>query len=184
MTARTLTALRIGGRAILILLASLAFGVALTSAASAEPIATVVADPSTAKPALPPPPVAEVAPAVGSGSAVKPSDTLADPVDDPIEAVYDVRSSWREGWALGLLAALVIVSRGLGTARRRWPSSGLLRWMGGRPGLLVLGVGTVGAAAFDALALGGSWFAAAIAAIGAALALLEPGGKKENEVAA
>jgi hypothetical protein len=114
-------------------------------------------------------------PAPAPAPTLVPADKLHDPIEAPIAAIGDVRAAWREGWALGLLVALVIVARGLGTARRRWPASRLLSWLSGRTALVVLGVGTTGAAAVDAIALGGSWLAAAAAAAGALLALIEPG---------
>ena len=122
--------------------------------------------------------VAEVSLPPGDAPAApvaRPSDALHDPIDDLGGAIDDAAAAKRQGWPLGLLVGVVLVSRGLGTARRRWPGVSALRWMAGRAGLLTIGAGAVAAAAVDALALGGSWFAAAAAAIGAALALLDPG---------
>lgn len=128
------------------------------------------------------PVIALTAPHTGSASAVpamaspaqRPSDEIANPVDDPIGAINDAREAQRQNWALFGLAIAIMVSRGLGTLRSRYPASKLLARMTGRPGLIVAGVGFVGASAFDALALGGSWYAVVVAAIGALLSLLVP----------
>jgi hypothetical protein len=119
-----------------------------------------------------PEPVALV-PAAGGGSA-RPSDALRDPLDNLGGAIDDVSAARRHGWALGALVGLILIARSLGKARKRWPASRALAWMGGRVGGVVIGVGVVGSSAFDAIALGGSWVAAGYAAIGAALYLLMP----------
>lgn len=127
---------------------------------------------------IPPPPPGAVTPATssasGSGSGARPSDELADPVEDPIGAVADARDAQRQGWPVFALVAIVMLSRGIGTAHRRWPASRWLAWLGGKPALAVGGVGVVAGAAFDALVLSGSWWAALIAAAGAFLLLVSP----------
>ena len=128
--------------------------------------------PGSAAPAIPPP-----TEATGSGSAAQPpSASLHDPIVDPAGAISDAREAKRHGWALAAIVVLILLARGLGTARKRWPGSRALRWMAGRAGLVVIGVGVVGCAAFDAVILGGSWLAAAYAAIGAGLSWMAPGG--------
>jgi hypothetical protein len=116
--------------------------------------------------------------------APRPSDQLHDPLTDLGGAIDDAEAARRQGWPILVLVGVVLVSRGLGTARRRWPGSRALRWMSGRAGLLTIGSGAVAAAAFDAFVLGGSWFAAGYAALGAALALIDPGptAQKDAEV--
>jgi hypothetical protein len=112
---------------------------------------------------------------IGSGSSVTPADQLHDPVVDPLGALDDVRAAKKIGWPLALLAGLVMVVRGLQTAASRWPSVGALAWLGtGVRAVVLAGVATVSAAAYNSLALGGTWFAVAVAAVGAALWLLAP----------
>jgi len=142
----------------------------LAYAISCIPTAGIAsADPAPVELTSPPP-----APATVDPTAPRPSDRLHDPLTDPAGAIDDAVAARRQGWPLLALVVLILVSRGLGKARTRWPSSRSLAWMGGRAGLVVIGAGIVAGAAFDALALGGSWFAAGAAAIGAALALLDP----------
>lgn len=97
------------------------------------------------------------------------------PPSDAIDGVEDVRDAARShGWALGALVGLILVGRTMRRARRRWPASRALAWMGGPAGLIVGGSAIVASAAYDALALGGSWLAAGFAAVGAVLYLLDP----------
>jgi hypothetical protein len=111
----------------------------------------------------------------GSGSAVvAPADGLHDPVIAPVEAYDDFRAAQKIGWPLALLAALVMLTRGLATASTKWSISWLAFLSKGAAAVILAGLGTCGAAAFNTLALGGTWFAVATAAIGAALALIQP----------
>lgn len=154
---------------LLVLLAAAALAYAISCiptlgvARAAEP--PIAAQLGEQAPAASPPPAA----------SPRPSDALHDPVLDPAGAIDDAAAAKRQGWPILVLVGVVLVSRGLGTARRRWPGSRALRWMSGRAGLITIGSGAIAAAAFDALVLGGSWFAAGYAALGAALALIDPG---------
>lgn len=116
----------------------------------------------------------------GSGSSspapvIAPADKLRDPVSDPVGAFDDVRAARKLGWPLALLAVLIMVARGLQSAGQRWPNSRWLSWLNtGARAFVIAGAATVAAASFNTLALGGTWFAVAMAAVGAALALLAP----------
>jgi hypothetical protein len=115
-------------------------------------------------------------PATTTGPAPKaPSVELHNPVTDPIAAFDDVKAAKKLGWPLALLALLIMLTRGLGTIGTRWGSMSWLAWLGkGSTAVIVSGVGTVATAAFNTLALGGTWFAVMMAAAGAFFALLAP----------
>ncbi len=124
-------------------------------------------------------PAASEGSSAGSGSATtptKPSDALANPVDDPLEAINDARQAFKQGWAVGLLAIVVMLTAGLARAGQKWPTAKPLAWIAKKKWALlaISGAGLVGAAAYNALALGGSPYAALLAAGGAVLALVMP----------
>lgn len=122
-------------------------------------------------PDIEPPPVSEP-PIVN----VRPSETLHDPLTDLGASIDDLAAARHVGWALATLGALIMLSRSLQVAGRRWPAVGWLAWLNtGSRGFALAGLAAVGAAAFDALALGGTWLAVAFAAFGSLLALLSPG---------
>ncbi|MEO7895901.1 MAG: hypothetical protein ABIR65_01260 [Pseudolysinimonas sp.] len=103
-----------------------------------------------------------------------PADALHDPLVAPAAAFDDVRAAQKIGWPLAVLAVLVMLSRVLGGAGTRW-SVPWLAWLAkGTAAFVVGGLGSVSAAAFNALALGGTWFAVVAAAVGAGLALTSP----------
>lgn len=111
----------------------------------------------------------------GSGSAVPaPADQLHNPVDAPVAAYDDFKAAQKIGWPLALLAALVMLTRGIATAATRWSISWLAWLAKGAAATAISGAGAIGAAAFNTLALGGTWFAVAVAAMGALLALMTP----------
>lgn len=120
-------------------------------------------------------------PGPGSGAIVSPTpaDHLHDPLTSPGEAWADEKIAWTTSWVTGIFAALVLVTKGLGTARttlRGWPVlGGIAVWLAiGKRAVIVAGVGTVAATAYNALVSGGSWAAAVIAAIVAGVGLLHP----------
>jgi hypothetical protein len=118
---------------------------------------------------------AAVVAAEPAAPAPRPSDQLHDPLTDLGGAIDDARREGQaHGWALGAIVGLVLLSRALRKAHKRWPTLTTLRWMAGPAGLVVFGAGIIGSAAFDAFIFGGSWLAAGYAAIGAALYLLDP----------
>lgn len=106
----------------------------------------------------------------------RPPGGLANPVDDPIGAYSDARAALEQGWAVFVLAVIVMTTAGLSRAAGRWPNARLLAWFVRNKTAIyiVAGVGTVAAAALDALWLGGTWYAAGYAALGAFLTLVAP----------
>jgi len=124
---------------------------------------------------------AVVAPATtgsGSGSQVAPADQLHDPVVDPTAAFNDAMAMKKIGWPLALLASLIMLARGVQSAAKRWPDVKAVAWLGsGSRAFAIAGALTIGAAAFNVLAKGGTWYAVAIAAAGALFALLAPAPK-------
>jgi hypothetical protein len=119
---------------------------------------------------------------IGSGSGStepappKPSDSLDNPVDDPVAAWNDLKAAKKLGWAAAILAGLVMAAAGLARAGERWPSSRFLAWFIEHKTVIfvVSGVGAVSAAAFNTLVLGGTMMAVVFAAAGAALAMMTP----------
>lgn len=116
----------------------------------------------------------------GSGSATpaptQPSDALANPVDDPIEAYSDLKAAKRLGWAPFLLAIVVMLTAAFARAGQKWPAVKPLAWVAKKKWALlaISGAGLVAAASYNALALGGSAYAALLAAGTAVLALIRP----------
>lgn len=118
---------------------------------------------------------AELAPgpagAASPAPAPKPSDQLDDPLAAPGDAYADLVAAKRSGgWALALLAGLVMLTRTLA----RLPGAVGAWWRVGARATGLASAGAIGAAAFDALALGGTWIAVLFAAAGAGFALLAP----------
>ena len=113
---------------------------------------------------------AEVQQGAGSASAPAPADSLANPVDDPVEAYSDLKAAKKQGWALGILAAFIMLAAAIGRAATKWPTWPVLNWINQHKKITiaVAFVGITASAVFNALALGGSWYAA-IGAGGAAL---------------
>ncbi len=110
------------------------------------------------------------------GASPAPSDALANPVDDPIEAYSDLKGAKKQGWAVFLLACVVMLAAGLARAADKWPTVKPLAWIKANKWALLItsGAGLVAAAAYNALALGGSPYAAVLAAAGAVLTLIAP----------
>jgi hypothetical protein len=100
------------------------------------------------------------------------SSSLADPTVAPIQAVSQLAQLEHVGWPLALLAVLIMLSRaGVALAPRYALTAKLER---GKRLMVVAGVGTVAAAAFNTVALGGSWTAALVGAAGVVFAMLSP----------
>lgn len=116
------------------------------------------------------------APSATSAAEVTPAEKLRNPADDPIGAFDDARAAYKQGWAFFLLACLVMLTAGLVRAAKKWPSSMLLAWFVTHATLLYVieCVGAVAAAAFDALARGGTWYAVGYVALGAVLTIIAP----------
>jgi len=110
----------------------------------------------------------------------KPADALHNPVTEPRASWDDVDAARKKaGWPLAVLASLIMLARGLGYAGDRWSQVKVLSPLGGLAGTVIAGAGAVGAAGFDVLADGGSWFAVAVAALGAFFLLLHPNPPKK-----
>lgn len=110
----------------------------------------------------------------GSGSAVAaPADQLPDAVAHPADAITAEKAAYNKaGWPLAVLAGLIMIGRGLGAVSKKWAP---LAWLGkGRAAVLAAGGVTLAIAAFNALALGGTWYAAIVAAASAGFALMRP----------
>lgn len=133
------------------------------------------------------PPAAAAAPvdagsAAGSGSATTPTPTPAEKlhnvVDDPLAAISDARALYKQGWAIFLLGLVVMTTATFARAAAKWPTVSLFAFFEKHKTviLVVSGIGATAAAAFNAIALGGTWFAAAYAALGAAFTMVAPTG--------
>jgi pheromone shutdown protein TraB len=130
-----------------------------------------------AAPEAAPAPTAVTAPAPAPAAAVTapapkgPADELDNPLDHPADAYADLVAAKRSGgWALALLAGLVMLAR----MAVRLPG-GIGAWLGVGTRATVVAVVTAGAvAAYDALALGGRLSSVLFAVVGAALALMMP----------
>jgi hypothetical protein len=109
----------------------------------------------------------------GSDSATVPADQLPDVAANPAAAISAEKAAYnKEGWPLALLAGLIMLGRGVGFFAKKWAP---LAWLGkGRAAVITAGVVTLAAAAFNALALGGTWYAALVAAAAAGFALMKP----------
>ncbi len=119
-----------------------------------------------------PAPIATTVIAAPASSAPVTADQLHDPAIQPVEAWDDAKAARKLGWPVALLAALIMLSRGIGTAGRNVPWLGWLNK--GRAAVIVAGVGTVATAGFNAVGLGGTWFAVLMAAAAAFFALIPP----------
>lgn len=112
-----------------------------------------------------------------SGSAAAaPADSLHDPLSAPAAAFDDLKAAKKVGWPLAILAGAVIVSRLLGRA------GGIFKPLAsGKAALVVGAVGAASCSAYNALALGGSWLAVAMALVVAAAAYWDSHAKPKAE---
>lgn len=107
--------------------------------------------------------------ASGSGSA-QPSDALHDPLKEPAAAIDDIKQAKKQGWAITVLVLLIGCTKlltFLPGAVGKWFATGK-RAMAVAGGLAIL------VALYNALALGGSWYAAGSAAVVSLIGLLSP----------
>lgn len=114
--------------------------------------------------------------AVGSGSAAPTAaatpPVLHDPIAAPIEAVSDLKQAKRQGWAALAFAVLVMLTRLGVRASERYKS---LAFLGkGNAHIALAATAAFALAAYNALALGGSLYAALYAAGGVALYAIMP----------
>lgn len=118
----------------------------------------------------------------GSGSAItapaRPSDAVANPLDDPQEALTEVKAAKKQGWPLFVLMSLVMIAKLVQGAGKRWPDNRIMKWLNtDSRSFIIAGIGTVGSAAFDVAFQHGGWPAIMFAGIGAGLALMQPHSK-------
>lgn len=128
-------------------------GVALATANAAE------------EPASPPAVAATVGSgSVGSGSgALAPAQAFPDPVDSPAATIDTLKSAKAIGWACLAFAVLTVLARVAGRLGRdtKW-----LAWLGkGKAAVMVGAGGALALATYNALALGGTLLAAALAGL-------------------
>jgi hypothetical protein len=157
-----------------ILVLGLFVGFATTMGAGVLGYATAHGDSGSAAIAAPPADThALPAPALtGSGSDVAPADKLHDPLAAPIAAFDDVLAAKKLGWPILVLVALILISRVLARV------GGVFKPLGsGKAALGIAAVGTFAITAYNAVALGGSWFAAVTAAVVAGFAAWDAGAK-------
>lgn len=103
------------------------------------------------------------------------ADKLHDPMVDPIGAFDDLKAAKKVNWPLALLAGLILLTKGLATASKKWPSFSGFSWLNkGKVAVVVAGILTVAVAAFNSLALGGTWFAVMSAAAATLFSLMVP----------
>jgi hypothetical protein len=100
---------------------------------------------------------------VGSGSEAAPAapaSQLHDPVGSPAAAFDDIKAAKKLGWGLMVLAALIMLCRVLGRLGGKFKVLAT-----GRVAVVVAAVSTLAVTSYNALALGGTWMAAASAAV-------------------
>ena len=109
----------------------------------------------------------------GAGSAeAPPSTTIDDPIVAPSAAWDDLKAARKTSWPLAVLAGLIMLARLAGSAGSKMKA---LAWLGkGKAAFAAAGVLAVATAAFDVLALGGSWVSVLTAAAAAGFALMVP----------
>jgi hypothetical protein len=109
----------------------------------------------------------------GSGSAIaSPADQLPNIATNPVKAFDAEKAAYKLGWPLAVLAAIIMLGRGVGQLGKKlaW-----LAWLNrGKAAVITAGVVTVAIAGFNALALGGTWYAALLAVATAGFALMKP----------
>ena len=109
--------------------------------------------------------------------ALAPSEKLHNPVDDPMAAIETVKAQKKQGWAVTILGCIVMLTAGLARGIQKWPNSKVFAWFAKNKAAvyIIAGLGVTGAAAFNALALGGTWVAAGYAGAGALFLMVHPG---------
>ncbi len=113
--------------------------------------------------------------AVGSAGPVASAPQapeLHNPITHPAAALSDLQQAKKSGWALALFALLVMFTRAGVHASSQFKSLAFLAK--GRTHIVFAAVGALGLAGYNALALGGSLYAALIAAGGALLYAVLP----------
>lgn len=124
----------------------------------------------TVEPFAPQPTETALAPDATAAPATEqtaPADALHDPLTNPAGAYDDIRAAKRTGWGAVFLVVLIMAC---GVASR---ISASLSWLAKPRVLLAVGsLGTFGATAYNAIALGGTWVAALAAAVPPLIAVM------------
>lgn len=103
----------------------------------------------------------------------KPSDTVVNPVTQPVQAWSDEKAARKVGWPLAIWLGLVMLGKGLAYSRDKFKTTPVIgklaAWLAkGKGAMILAAIGGCGAAGYDTVVNGGSWVAALVAA-GAAL---------------
>lgn len=101
-------------------------------------------------------------------AAADPVSLPPDPVVDPAAAFDSFRALYKIGWPITVIAGIAVLARLLGRFVPKF------KFLSGKPAAVIAVVAAVGAAAFDVLALGGSWGSVVMAAITSLLTLWNP----------
>jgi hypothetical protein len=91
-----------------------------------------------------------------------------DPLTDPSAAFNSFQALYKISWPLAVIAGVAVIARLLGRFAPK------LSFLAGRPAAVVAVVAACSAAAFDVLALGGSWASVVVAAVTSLLTLWQP----------
>lgn len=106
------------------------------------------------------------APATGSGSAIAPlpqASGVVDPLEQPIAAITEFQLAKKTGWPLAVLLVLVMVTHGLAY----FETTSIGAWLAvGTRASVISAIGTMVAAAYNAVLMGGTLTAALVAASG------------------
>lgn len=119
---------------------------------------------------------------VTTTTTTTPPPELHNPVTHPAAALSDLQQAKKSGWALALFALLVMLTRAGVHLSAQFKSLGFLAK--GRAHFVIAAVGALAVAGYNALALGGSIYAAIIAAGGALLYVVMPTPKAESTTVA
>lgn len=101
-----------------------------------------------------------------------PSAELDNPIESPRAAFDDLKAAKKTSWPLAVLAGLIMLLRTAAKVGAKFKSFG---WLAkGKAAVATAGALVVATAAFDVLAMGGSWVSVLTAAAAAGFALLVP----------
>lgn len=162
-----------------LVLLGLMTGVASAEVPDPEP-ATVASEGGPYRPLyalaeLPPAPVL----AVAAIESPQPSDSIADPLDNPVEAYSDLKAAKRLGWSALAFAAVLMLCKVAGRAKS-W-----IGWLGqGKRPLWIAALTAIATAGYNAAAEGGSPLAIATAALVAFAVAYDANGKAQPKTGA
>lgn len=108
----------------------------------------------------------------GDADIAAPSAAIDDPLSAPSAAFDDLKAAKKTSWPLAVLAGLIMLLR---TAAKVGAKYAWFGWLAkGKAAVATAGLLVVATAAFDVLAMGGSWVSVLTAAAAAGFALLVP----------